>query len=86
MCDSTIVNVTVSPAWAVVLSTVLSILSFGSITVTGGAFAAGSSVWSVHVSLAELVSVWFEILLDTFSTTVSYRSVKPCSCRSGFVL
>ena len=70
VCDTRIVNVTVSLACAVGLSTVFLILSFGSITVTGDDFAAGSSVWFVQVSLAELVSVWFEILLETFSTTV----------------
>ena len=81
-----IVNVTVSLAWAVVGVTDLSIVSFGSITVTGPDFAAGSSAWSVQVSLALFVSVLPATLLETLSTTALYCTVNPCNCRSGLVL
>ena len=66
-----IVNVTKSLAWAVVGVTDLSIVSLGSITVTGPDWAAGRLVWPVQVSLALFVSVLPATLLETLSTTAS---------------
>ena len=68
---TTIVKVTKSLAWAVVGVTDLSIVTLGSITVTGPDWAAGSSLWPVQLSLALFVSVLPATFVETLSTTAS---------------
>ena len=65
------VNVTKSLAWAVVGVTDLSIVSLGSITVTGPDWAAGRLVWPVQVSLALFRSCVLALFVETLSTTAS---------------